>query len=45
MNKVVFCKDCNHKAGEHGVFVDSDANEPHQCMRADCNCNQYTPSE
>jgi hypothetical protein len=45
MDKVAFCKDCNHKAGEHGVFEDSDANEPHPCMRSDCNCNKYVPSE
>ncbi|MDP8907425.1 MAG: hypothetical protein M3M88_07885 [Thermoproteota archaeon] len=45
MDKVVFCKDCNHKAGEHGVFEDSDANEPHPCMRSDCGCNRYVPSE
>ena len=45
MDKVVFCKDCNHKAGEHGVFEDSDANEPHPCMRSDCGCSRYVPSE
>ena len=44
MDKVVFCKDCNHKAGEHGVFEDSDANEPHPCMRSDCGCNRYAPA-
>jgi hypothetical protein len=45
MDKVVFCKDCNHKAGEHGVFDNSDTNEPHPCMRSDCGCNRYVPSE
>jgi hypothetical protein len=45
MDKVVFCKDCNHKAGEHGVFEDSDANGQHPCMRSDCGCNRYAPSE
>ena len=45
MDKVVFCKDCNHKASEHGVFENSDANEPHPCMRSDCGCSRYVPSE
>jgi len=30
--QIAFCKDCSHKAGEHGVFEDSDANKPHKCM-------------
>ncbi|MBA3977912.1 MAG: hypothetical protein H0X50_06960 [Nitrosopumilus sp.] len=30
--QIAFCKDCSHKAGEHGVFEDSDANKPHRCM-------------
>ena len=46
MDKIVFCKDCSHKAGEHGVFGDSEStNESHPCMRSDCNCNNYVPSE
>ncbi len=32
MSKVVFCKDGNHKAGEHGVFENSYANKPHKHM-------------